>query len=451
MKNRLYLPLLAASLLLASCGDKLNVQPTQSVDENVAIGTDAGVKTLVVGAYDRLGGTSFLGGTALFAADLLADNGEVRFSGTFQDVQQFWLKRLSTSNLYVRDFWIAGYDIINRSNYVLANLGTVAEADRSRIEGEALFLRGTAYFYLVRYFGKAWNDGSPTTNLGVPITTTPTLVTGSVTDADNRSRNTVSEVYTQVLADLTRAESLLPATNGFFANKHAAAGMLSRVYLGKQDYANARDAANRVISSGNYRLAAAFGDAFNDKSAGYAAESVFRMVVTDQDGSNGMNTFYASPIYQGRGDVRVLNKHVALYPEGDLRGQFFYLTTGNTRRFTSKYADQYGDVTILRLAEMYLTRAECNLRLNASVGDTPLNDVNRVRSRAGLAPLAAVTLTQVLNERKLELAFEGEALFDAKRLMQAIGSLAYNAPSLVFPIPQREIDTNKALVQNEGY
>ena len=231
----------------------------------------------------------------------------MRFAGTYQDVQQLWLKELTTTNIYVRDMWIAGYDVINQANYVLANLSTVAEADRSRVEGEARFLRGTAYFYLVRYFGKAWTDGTPTANPGVPLVTEPTRVTGSVTDADYRPRNTVSEVYGLVIEDLTKAESLLPASNGFFATKNAAAGMLSRVYLGQQDYANARNAANRVIASGLYRLAGSFGDAFRDQSAGFAGESIFRLVVTDQDGTNGMNTFYAAAVFQGRGDVRVQN------------------------------------------------------------------------------------------------------------------------------------------------
>ena len=101
---------------------------------------------------------------------------------------------------------------------------------------------------------------------------------------------------------------------------------------------------------------------------------------------------------------------------------------------------------------MYLTRAEANFRLGTSTGDTPLNDVNRIRNRAGLTSLTTVTLAGILTQRKLELAFEGEALFEAKRLMQSVtGSLNYNAPALVLPIPQREIDTNKALIQNEGY
>lgn len=102
---------------------------------------------------------------------------------------------------------------------------------------------------------------------------------------------------------------------------------------------------------------------------------------------------------------------------------------------------------------MYLIRAECNVRLAPAApigGVTPLQDLATVRSRAGLTTLTA-TLANILNERKLEFAFEGFALHDAKRTQTNIGSLPWNSNKLVFPIPQREIDANTKLVQNPGY
>jgi hypothetical protein len=86
-----------------------------------------------------------------------------------------------------------------------------------------------------------------------------------------------------------------------------------------------------------------------------------------------------------------------------------------------------------------------------TVGASPLDDVNRIRNRAGLASLSAVTLNDILKERYLELAFEGHNMPEKKRMKQNIGSLAWNSPKLIFPIPQREIDVNKNLKQNEGY
>jgi hypothetical protein len=100
---------------------------------------------------------------------------------------------------------------------------------------------------------------------------------------------------------------------------------------------------------------------------------------------------------------------------------------------------------------MFLTRAESNFRLSTTVGANPVDDINLIRVRAGLPTLTAVTLPIITKERSLELAFEGHGLIDAKRLKTSVGTLAWNSPKLIFPIPQREMDANKNLVQNEGY
>jgi len=105
----------------------------------------------------------------------------------------------------------------------------------------------------------------------------------------------------------------------------------------------------------------------------------------------------------------------------------------------------------MRLAEAYLTRAECNRRLSASVGDTPDNDVNRIRSRAGLAALSGATLQQILDERELEIAFEGQGIWDAKRLQLTVDGKAWNDNKMTFPIPLRERNVNPNLEQNPGY
>jgi hypothetical protein len=113
----------------------------------------------------------------------------------------------------------------------------------------------------------------------------------------------------------------------------------------------------------------------------------------------------------------------------------------------------YGLVNLFRLSEMYLTRAECNQRLNTTIGDTPLNDYNAIHQRAGLTAKGSVTLDDILYERRLELAHEGFKLHDMKRLKQNVGSMPYNDPKLVYPIPAREIAANPALAdqQNPGY
>ena len=87
------------------------------------------------------------------------------------------------------------------------------------------------------------------------------------------------------------------------------------------------------------------------------------------------------------------------------------------------------------------------------MGDTPLNDINLVRSRAGLDDLDALTLDDILLERKLELAFEGQAIHDLKRTQRPVGSILFDDNALVYPIPLREMDANPGLAgqQNPGY
>ncbi|WP_080236504.1 RagB/SusD family nutrient uptake outer membrane protein [Spirosoma rigui] len=440
-------------MLVTACDNRLTVQPTQSIDATQALATEQDVRITLTGAYDGISDGNLYGGGFQYTGELLGDNRDVVFGGTFTTLDELWRKTVTTTNVDVRDMWLDSYNAINRTNNVLANLDKVSTENRGNYEGQARFIRGALYFELVKLFGKSYNDGTPASNLAVPLVLTPT---GTISEADNRVRNSVAEIYAQVLDDLTKAEQLLSVTptgsfatalvgNAGVATKGAAQAMLARVYLQQQNFSAARDAANRVITAKTFSLASDYASAFTDTSP----ETIFKIVVTDQDGVNNLNTYYASNRNSGRGDIRVQTKFRQLFGAGDVRGQYF--TTVNNNVFTSKFNDLYADVPVIRLAEMYLVRAEANLRLNASAGATPLADVNTIRARSGAAPLAAVTLADILLERRLELAFEGQQIADLKRTGSAVGTTPYNANNLVLPIPQREIDTNKLLVQNPGY
>jgi len=453
IKNILLISIL---LLVISCKKPLDLSPVDSIEQDQALLTSKDVEVALIGAYADLGRTDFYGGRPFIMADFLANTNAIEWTGTYEELTQTITKSILKTNGFVSNVWRDGYRAINDVNNVLGAIGKVDEAKKARISGEAKFIRGAAYFDLVRLFGKAYNDGSPTTNLGVPIILTPT---SSISEENHVSRATVAAVYEQAIKDLTEAETELPGTNGFFATKSSAAGMLARVYLQMGNYAAAANAANRVINSGNYSLRNNFSQAFPTvqeegspaQPGSNTAEDVFAIQVTNLTGFNGFNEFYGSATYGGRGDAVILETWIAAnYTADDDRGAFFY---DDGDLFTSKFANQYGNVPIIRLAEMYLIRAECNQRLTPAApigGKTPLEDLSVIRSRAGLTTTSA-TLAAILNERKLELAFEGFALHDAKRTQTNIGNIAWNANNLVFPIPQREIDANKNLVQNAGY
>ncbi|WP_035561416.1 RagB/SusD family nutrient uptake outer membrane protein [Hymenobacter sp. IS2118] len=440
MKKILQFLALAAALAagpLAGCNGKLDVEPIDRVRAEKALLTSADVEAALVGSYSALSSNRLYAGYIQFLAELLGDNGDIAFVGTFTQPREFIQKTILVGNTFAAATWIDAYNAINGTNNVLANKDKVVAVRQNRVEAEAKFIRASLYFELVRLYGRDWNDGNPQTNLGVPLVLTPTL---AVTEASRVPRNTVAEVYAQVIADLVDAEAKLPAGNGFFATKGAAAAMLARVYLQQGRFAEARDAANRVIASNRYDLTNSFAEEFETTTN--TSEDIFAIQITSQDGLNDLNTYYSG---SQRGDIEVSDDFINLYGATDERGEFF------DDVYTLKFDEQYSNVKLIRLAEMYLIRAEGNVRLGTSVGDTPLADLNLVRARAGAAPLASATLNAVLLERRLELAFEGFRIHDLKRLKQNVGAFPFNAPRLVLPIPQRERDVNPNLVQNEFY
>lgn len=448
------------ALLIASCDGNLNVDSVTQIDASTSLATSQGVQVALTGAYNSsaainpggLGSLYVYGGEAQVYADLLGDDREVVFGGTFQYLSEIYRKQMITTNTGAQELWMGCYRTINRVNGVLSALANVDESERTRVEGEALFIRGVLYFELVRFYGKQWGDGDNATNLGVPIVLKPTIAPSS---ADQVARNSVAEVYAQAINDLTRAETLLPATNkagnGVRANKAAAQAILARLYLQQGNYAAARDAANRVITTSTNKMADDFANIFTEGAAGYNDEHIFRIYVDEKFGTNQFQVYYASAKYQGRGDMRVQTKHTALYDANDVRGKFLYTVGSN--RYTLKWTDQFGDVPVVRITEMFLTRAECNVRLGTNIGAKPLDDINAIRKRAGAPALTTVSVDDVLKERHLELAFEGFRIHDLRRTRAAVGTTAlpFNDPSLLFPIAQRELDANKKLVQNPGY
>jgi starch-binding outer membrane protein, SusD/RagB family len=438
-----------AALSMLACADNLDVKPANQVSDETALKTSTDVEGLLVGAYDALGGGDVLGGNMQRDAELLADDGDLFWDGTFVAPGEIWTKNMQINNDQASETWLDSYRGINICNTVLANIDLVVEAKKEQVEGEAKFVRGLIYFELVRIYAKTWTDGNPAVNPGVPLVLEPTTV-ANLPESKELTRATVSQIYQQVLADLTDAENLLPEENGFFANTYVASAILSRVYLMQNNYAEAASAADRVIQSGYFALLSDYAANFGKTSAGAgfttSAEDVFSIQVTNQDGVNNMNTFFATSDFGGRGDIYIEPAHFDRYDPADERLNLFY----DDER-TGKWNNLFGNVNIVRLAEMYLTRAEANFREGTSVGADPVDDINLIRNRVGLSSLGALTIDDILNERLLELAFEGHLIHDLKRTQRSVGSLPFSADELVFPIPNRERIINPGLTQNPGY
>lgn len=442
---------------IASCDKKLDLQPQQSVDATVALTTPDDVESAVVGAYSIMGGGSLYGTNLFMLADLQASENYVSWRGTFQSPRQIALKTQTRDNTDAALTWAAAYRTINMTNVVLNALSVVTDAaQKNKLEGEALCIRGMMHFELVRFYALPWGATTNNDHLGIVNKTAPTN-----TEAEaftQAPRNTVAQVYQQVISDLTAASSKLPADNGTRIDRFTALAFLARVYLQQGDYTKARDAANSVIASGKYALNASVTAVFNNKNT---SESIWEIQQNDQNNAgtanNGLATFYASFPGIGRADIRLIAAFLNTYNPSDRRLlELFYVGTGARpgNIYTRKWNSFSQNLPVIRIAEMYLTRAEANIRLGTTVGDTPANDLAKISNpiRTNLAINAAPTLNDVIAQRFLELAFEGVRIHDLKRLRLTTGAFAWNDPKLVFPIPNRDVQAaSGVLVQNPGY
>ena len=460
MKIRNIIKSLLLSLVVvfaASCDKKLDVDPRQSIDADDALTTPADVEGAVVGCYAIMGRGALYGTSLLMDADLQASSGYCSWRGTFGDFLDVSLKTMTTVNSEASRVWINAYDAINMANTVIDALGVVTDpGQKDQFEGEALFVRGIMHFELVRFYAKPWGTTAANDHLGVVIKTTATKTEEQAFERIPRS--TVSQVYAQVIADLTAASNKLPDDNGTRADRFVALAMLSRVYMMQGNYTNALQAANLVIASNKYAMNAGVAAVFDNKNT---RESIWEIQQNDQNNAgnsnDGMATFYASLEGIGRADLRMNANFVNLYDPIDSRvSEWYYIGEGARPGaiYCAKWKSFSQNLPVIRIAEMYLTRAECNIRLGTTTGATPEEDlaqiVNPLRNK--LASYVNPTLDDVLFERYLELAFEGVRIHDVKRLRLSNGAFAWNADKLVFPIPQSEVDaTEGVIIQNLGY
>lgn len=465
--------LLALALLFAlfACDDKLEIKPKQSIDAETALNSPENIKAALVGAYLEARSTSLFGSYFNEYSELYAATNHMKFVGTYQQPKEFYQKKATVTNSYVEDTWINAYQLINKCNLLLQDgvLAILNASDKALVEGEAKFLRGWVIFEMTRLFGLPYNDGKANTNLGIPLILTPT---NDAKDAIKVARSTVAQCYGQAIADLSRAKALLPETNSVYATTFAASAVLARIYLQIGDYANAATEANRVIQSNLFSLTSTPLAAFNSHSI--TSEDIFTFQNNVASNTSWLSVMYASLNGVGRGDYEIQPPFIALFDPLDRRGmvqtetqpsftisdinQMYYIGVGTILNFgginTAKWGDYYANIPILRLAEMYLIRAEANFEgTHGQVGpNTPTQDINTIRARS-LAPVyvADVTRDQIRMERYFELCWEGHRLHDLKRWGMNIGADAYNAGNLILPIPFREMEVNDLLVQNDWY
>ena len=503
------------SYLFIGCAD-LEQTSLSSIDRDNFYQSKEDIETAINGIYQEFTVDGFYGmfnNQSIYINDLQTDYVKAGAQTNSAHIRELSNFAVQPTNLFVGYAWEEHYTAINRANVVIdkvTDANWLDEQSRQNYVGEARFLRGLMYFNLVRYFG------------GVPIV----LHDG---EGEGAPRNTIDEVFAQIIEDFTAAESL-PAnysTRDSKASSLAASALLSKVYLewaqtitdqskanGKAFYQKAIAYADKVISSGKYKLLDKFIDNWSvDKKNG--PEHIFSI---EHDRSvNGNVTGHCTFATNWSNSEPVLLATSDRYYEqtdpkdqrrdGSWAKRIYNPNTGTDFVFDiprfRKYIDslnyanpassgnaagQSTNTTVIRYAEVLLIKAEAENELNGPT-DAAYDAINQVRRRAYWSPYNNVQNTpsdgsdlelsglsqnefreKLREERCLEFVLEGHRWFDLKRWHILVKYVKAHTPSndevtgtkttkaqnvskknYYLPLPQDQIILNPNLEQNWGY
>lgn len=482
MKKILYTAALSAMLIAGCSKTDLNLYPYNQVATELAFNSQQLVQFDLNGMYQglRASGSYYVAGTWNILADVLGDNLIIDQQGR-TSLKSYYQYQYTASAPY--GLFTGGYTIIRRANAILENINTLpASAFKNDAMGQAYALRALVYFDMSRVFSKTYFNSSAS-DLTVPYVTT-TLATNVP------ASEPLQGFYNKVIADLVTAEGLINpiATNtDIYLNREAVAGLLSRVYLYKGDYANCILEANKAIGAtppgSSIPTIAAFPSIWTD-----ATESgvLFKVKNTSLDNLNTQGVNYYQAVSGGvKSEYVVDYSFYQLFDNTDVRKSTYISTSaynGVLYNNIIKYAGRPGtpagvvDGKALRTAEVLLNRMESEYRtgaIPAAVADLILLKTNRYTgyvSAADLALTGTPLLTEILKQRRLELAFEGDRFWDLKRLnlpvqrdavhgdkadgtgvVPLVPTLAAGDYKFQLPIPQSEIIFNPSIIQNPGY
>jgi len=445
--------LLSLGLGLGACDKALNVEPQNNISSDKGYSTKEDAAAGLLGCYDGLQNTNYYGVSFPSDVDMVSNN--IIEVGTFNTTYGLVAQnQISADNIEIANLWSIMYDTINRCNYLLEESDKITDPAFPKLttQGEARVIRAITYMNLLALWGGTTQGYGYTGGLGVPLRLTPTLAIGDQTAPQTRA--TEDAVATAIRADLDFAIANLSAGTGTRVTKSAAQALRARFELRMRNYPDALSFAKAVpaISLATFALA----------TTTTPADAIWQLYfsATDQNSF----AFYWFPTPSGRNEFDPSPGLVAAHTTGDLRLPVnnSTVTAGTTLKYTRTTSrDDYFNV--VRYAEVVLTIAEAA----AQTGDltTAATNLNIIRKRAGLANTTATTaaglITDILLQRRLELAYEGHYWFDLRRtntVQSALGSTTATANSYnqtfrnLFPLPLRDINlSNGVLVQNTGY
>ena len=495
MKRILYSTIIIAalSLFMTSCSeDWLDTNPTDQVGSadaftttGKALGALNGIHRSMYFQWANQGEAGE--GSMNINRDMMGEDLVMTSSGNgwYNTTYQWSAHRSETASV---DYfpWRMYYRIIANANMIINNIDNAEgpQDEKDMIKGQALTYRAWCHFNLVQLYGKRYVAGTVNSQLGVPIMLT--------NNTDGQPRNTVEEVYTQVIEDLDEAITLLEGyarPNKSHLNVAVAKGIKARVALTKQDWTTAAALAAEARTGISLMTTSEYTAGFNN----YANREWMwgSTVISDQT-----TYFYSFFAYMSRnfsstnirGNPKAINSVLynnPIFTATDVRKANFDPTGAHTAlalpsSFTKKpytsqkfiaagQADSRGDVVYMRAAEMYLIEAEAYARMGGhdTEAQTALNALRQARETVTANYVASTNTGQALIDeimlnRRLELWGEGFRFTDLKRLNLPVDrtganhqtslSVITNIPAgdvrWEWLIPKQEMDANDNMVQN---
>ena len=446
---------LAFAAAIAGCKKSFLDRPSNSqISSQNFYKTTSDLRLATANLYGGSDWWQFHSNSLLQISDVMSGNG---YKGYYGDLQQLFTRTITAQNGIVSSAWIGLYNVIAQCNTVINAIQSQASAsisatDRNAAIGEAKFIRAVAYYHLAVYWG------------AVPIIEDNTkLIKNSLLN-----RNIVSDVYKFIANDLTYAAQNLPAKDvAGRVTTWSAQGMLGKVYLtmaglgqsgGSRSQPlldSAKKYAGNVCKNSGLSLLPSYYNLFtvpnNDvpedlfslqwaAGAGYGAGNTWagllapstKITAQKQGAWSTIQITYdfylaytAQDSLRRKATIMLTGDH---YPELDAADGGYTATyvslkkhiIGNEKDNNSPTMDIWSGPehnAMLRLADVYLIYAEAILGNNATTADaTALQFFNLVRSRAGVAPASVLNPATILNERRMELAFEGQYWIDLVRL-----------------------------------
>ncbi|WP_291084281.1 MULTISPECIES: RagB/SusD family nutrient uptake outer membrane protein [unclassified Flavobacterium] len=503
MKNIFKLGLFALLFTVGACNDATDIIQESELDETAAFQTVADLNSGLNGVYSAYSpdAGSNGNGDAIFFNDLFTDNIKKGLVSSGQGSSEYsFILQPSTST--PESIWANRYGTINRANRVLRAFeriyptlpaGDVAATNEDqfaadKIKGQLLAIRALCHLDLFEYFTPDYANAAGLSVIKMDFVPEVT---------DTFERNTVSEIVAFINDDMDQAATLLDgftvgaAFNSWhYMSVNAVKAMQARLALDTENYVLAETIATDLMSTGSLADAAAYQDMFTDTAQG---EIIFSLARNPNTGDNGIaGNWYANRVRRTGSPVLEASKQLYnLFDDADVRKAVTFVAVGDPEgsapnapapayngiiligKYPGAAADfLVNDVKIFRYSEIQLILAEAQARNNNLAGAASSIAALRTKRNDPTATPAYASvnaaLTDVLLERRKELAFEGHRYLDLKRLGGELGigisrlasdaatfaaptDLAANDYRFTLPIPQSELNANSIITQNPGY